>query len=70
MVDKLLESITFKCTPEIKAQIIALAGSEGKESSEFCRMAVDLQIEKRRADYLALQAIFGAGAGSYQGNRE
>jgi predicted DNA-binding protein len=62
-MDKLLDAFTFKCTVDLKQRLAAVAIADGLDASEFVRMAVEREIESRRAYYEALHNVFGQSKG-------
>jgi hypothetical protein len=60
MHDKLLDSISFKCSPEFKRLLVQVAMAKNMDASDFVRCAIEAEIEKERAAYEALHAIFGS----------
>lgn len=56
--DKLTDSMTFKCTPELKRIVIGCADAENIDPSAFVRNAVIEAVERKRSMYVALTPIF------------
>ena len=56
----MIDSFAFKCSPELKARIAGVAMAENIDASEFVRLAIEAEIEKRRSMYEALHNVFGA----------
>ncbi len=59
--EKMIDAFAFKCSPELKAKIASIAIMENMDASEFVRLAIEAEIEKRRVMYEALHVVFGPG---------
>lgn len=55
----MIDAFAFKCSPELKALIASIALMENMDASEFVRLAIEAEIEKRRVMYEALHVVFG-----------
>lgn len=59
MADKLIDAFSFKCSTEFKVRLAGVAAAENMDASEFARLAIEKEIEARRATYQALHQVFG-----------
>lgn len=57
--DKKIDAFTVKCSPEFKSLLYRIAEADGMEATEFVRVAVQNEIERRRSMYEALHSVFG-----------
>ena len=58
-MDKMIEAVTVKLNADQLAQLRGVSEADGIGMSEYIRNLIDVDLHKRRQQFMALASIFG-----------